>query len=213
MDAGRAGLGSLAIANVCGGQVGPAFAPLWPAGVKRWVTAVSSERKAVSALRRAGKTRSTRALQVHRRALGWLEMAQTRCGPGRRIKHPRSAGRRGSGHALRSLVHLVLLSAASGWRLPSSQQAPPDAQAVGVSQRENADRDNAPPLPAAAHVAIADQVRGARRAASAVTTISGCTSGWSVSLPRAPPFSCAPNRAAACCPQRRPSLCRHELWL
>ena len=212
MDAGRAGLVSLAIAMVCRGKVRPAFAPLWPAGVKRWVTAVSSERTAVPALRRAGKTRSTRALQVHRRALGWLEMAQTRCGPGRRIKHPRSAGRRGSGHALRSLVHLVLLSAASGWRLPSSQQAPPDVQAMGVSQRENADRDNAPPPPAAARVAIAGQVRGARRAASAVTTISGCTSDWSVSLPRAPPFSCAPNRAAACCPQRpRRSLLIHEL--
>jgi len=213
MDAGRAGLGSLALADVCGGQVWPAFAPFWPAGVKRWATAVGSERMAVPALRHTpGKTRSTRALEVHRRALGWLEMAQTRCGPGRRIKRPRSAGRRGSGHALRSLLHLVLLSAAIGFRLPSSQQAPPGAQAVGFSQRENADRDNEPPLPAAGHVAIAGQVRGARRAASAVT-VSGCTSDWSVALPRAPPFSCAPNHAAACCPQQRRSLLSHELCL
>jgi len=140
MGAGCEGLVvSVVNTDVCGVQIWQAVLALLPAGAKRWLTAVRSKRAAVPALRRAGKPRSTLALHLHRRALGLLEMAQTCCGPGRRIKHPHGAGRRRSGHALRSLVHLVLFSAASGWRLPNSQRAPPDAEAVRSPQRANTD--------------------------------------------------------------------------
>jgi len=140
MGAGCEGLVvSVVNTDVCGVQIWQAVLALLPAGAKRWLTAVRSKWAAVPALRRAGKPRSTLALHLHRRALGLLEMAQTCCGPGRRIKHPHGAGRRRSGHALRSLVHLVLLSAASGWRLPNSQRAPPDAEAVRSPQRANTD--------------------------------------------------------------------------
>ena len=181
--AGCEGLVSVVNTAVCGVQVWPALVAVLPPGAKRWVTAVSKW-AAVPDLRRAGKPRSTLALQVHSRALGLLEMAQTRCGTGRRIKHPHSAGRRG-GHALRSLVHLVLLSAASGWRLPNSQRALPDAEAVRSPQRENADKD-APPLTAEARVAIAGEVGGARDLRRLVVSGSACDGDWSVSP--APPL-------------------------
>ena len=212
MGAGCEGLVSVVNTDVCGLQVWQAMVALLPAGAKRWATAVRSKWAAVPTWRRACKPRSTPALQVHRRALGLLAMARTRCGPGRRIKHPHSAGRRGSGHALRSLVHLVLLSAASGWRLPNSQRASPDAEAVRFPQRENADMFvETLPLTTDARVATAGDVGGARDRRRLVG--SGCDGGWSVSLPRPSRFSCATNRAAACCPQRRTRLHGHELWL
>ena len=180
------GAGCEGLVSVAGVQIWQAVVALLPAGAKRWATAVRSKWVvAAPALRGACKPRSTPALQVHRRALGLLAMAQIRCGHGRRIKHPHSAGRRGSGHALRLLVHLVLLSAASGWRLPNSQKAPPDAEAVRFPQRENADMFvETLPLTADARVAIVDDAGGARDRRRLVG--SGCDAGWSVSP--APPL-------------------------
>ena len=184
MGAGCEGLVSVVDMDVCGVQVWQAVVALLPAGAMRWATR-SKWAAAVPALWRACKPRSTPALQVHRRALGLLAMLQIRCGPGRRINHPHSTGHRGSGHALRLLVHLVLLSAASGWRLPNSQRAPPDAEAVRFPQRENADMFvETLPLTADARVAIVDDAGGARDRRRLVG--SGCDAGWSVSP--APPL-------------------------
>ena len=115
---------------------------------------------------------------------------------------PSGAGRRRFGHALRSFVHIVLLSTASGWKLPDSQRVPgaPAEEAVRAAADVPGGEESLAPLTAEVRVAITGEVGDGSRRRLAV----GDCDGWCASPPLLPlTLSLARNRATASCPQRR----------
>ena len=114
---------------------------------------------------------------------------------------PSGAGRRRFGHALRSFVPFVLLSIASGWKLPDSQRVhgAPAEESVWAAADVPGGVENLTPLTAEVRVAITGEVSvGSRRRLA-----DNCNGGWCASLPHLPlASSIARNRATASCPQR-----------